>query len=654
MIKRLFIAALICLSLLVPAQSGITRKADAAASAVLTLWPPSHAESKKITLVFDYTASKAGKLRAELKFKSAGTAEYHKATLDTPALTASAAGQMTYRIVWNKAADKVAEGKFVDLILTVTDAKGKAATSHLLNYKTEPKTQLRKHVDSYIIYYGTWTDALVDRVKSRYDMVILNTKGITPRQAARLRAGANPADARDDVLVLGYISVGEDERTNGLTPEQMKKDKRFVLDGSGPAVDPRVGGPYPDGAVIPTDINQNGTMTYGGFAPFYLNDNFVTNKTGKKDVPDFNRNFNGAFVNPGHPAWYKALSDMTIKKDKVSGIREIVTSGYGAGYGLDGLFLDTLDTAAPNSWTNAKNVNQSEFEWTAPGTQTFVRKLANEYPSSLIVGNRGLFFYTPDLPMYRYTLRPYMDFVLFESYRLDSSTAQYFSPQVFNDNKYNYVQKLLAEADRPDGFRVLSLGYAEGPDGDKLKQMLSGKADPSKMMLDDIDETVAQMGMIHYMTNQWVSNVNTFVIDHLPKAAKVPTWGSTKRPSVWGQPYDAPRIGVQSVAVQNDTLTIGWDVAHSMARPISYSLFVKEGKPFDYTIDLKSQSTIIVESLPLDEPSDYWTTTNDAQRLPYKASVKGVEAGKTYYVLIRARNAEGQYELNEHVMEVRG
>lgn len=43
MIKRLFIAASICLSLVIPAQIGIPQHADAAASAMLTLWPPSHA-----------------------------------------------------------------------------------------------------------------------------------------------------------------------------------------------------------------------------------------------------------------------------------------------------------------------------------------------------------------------------------------------------------------------------------------------------------------------------------------------------------------------------------------------------------------------------------------------------------------------------------
>ncbi|MWC29782.1 hypothetical protein GON22_16945 [Paenibacillus sp. MMS18-CY102] len=216
-IKRLFIAAALCLPLVMPAPSGVLPQADAAASTVqLMLWPPSHVESKTVTLVFDYTAASAGKLRAELKFKRTGTATYQKATLGTQALAASASGQQTYRIVWNKAADKVAEGKSVDLSLTVTDAKGKATAVQLSNYKTEPKPALSSHVNNYMIYYGQWTDAMIDLVKKRYDMAIVNTKGITPRQAARLRAGVNPADASDDVLLLGYISVGEDERTQWL------------------------------------------------------------------------------------------------------------------------------------------------------------------------------------------------------------------------------------------------------------------------------------------------------------------------------------------------------------------------------------------------------------------------------------------------------
>ena len=37
--------------------------------------------------------------------------------------------------------------------------------------------------------------------------------------------------------VLGYLSIGEDLRTAGMTPEDMLKDWRFTGDGSGPRVD---------------------------------------------------------------------------------------------------------------------------------------------------------------------------------------------------------------------------------------------------------------------------------------------------------------------------------------------------------------------------------------------------------------------------------
>jgi len=50
---------------------------------------------------------------------------------------------------------------------------------------------------------------------------------------ASIQAGVNPSDPADDVIVLGYISVGEDLRSVGLTPEQMRNDPRFIGNGQG-------------------------------------------------------------------------------------------------------------------------------------------------------------------------------------------------------------------------------------------------------------------------------------------------------------------------------------------------------------------------------------------------------------------------------------
>ena len=46
---------------------------------------------------------------------------------------------------------------------------------------------------------------------------------------------------------------------------------------------------------------------------------------------------------------------------------------------------------------------------------------------------------------------------------MDENSFEEFDPFFYPDNKFNITPKLMAEANRPDGFRVLSLGYAEGP-----------------------------------------------------------------------------------------------------------------------------------------------------------------------------------------------
>ncbi|MDQ0902740.1 hypothetical protein [Paenibacillus sp. V4I7] len=136
-------------------------------------------------------------------------------------------------------------------------------------------------------------------------------------------------------------------------------------------------------------------------------------------------------MNPGHPEWFKALLDMKLQTDKVSGIKELLTHDSIQGYGCDGLFLDTLDTAAPNSFTNASSSNQGQFEWVQPGMKQLITNIRQAYPDRFLLANRGLFFYNPDLTAYAFTLRGLVDFALFESYRLDSSQAQWFNEATF-------------------------------------------------------------------------------------------------------------------------------------------------------------------------------------------------------------------------------
>lgn len=123
--------------------------------------------------------------------------------------------------------------------------------------------------------------------------------------------------------------------------------------------------------------------------------------------------------------------------------------GVGNKLGMDGVFLDTVDTAAPNSYTNDHSPNQSEFEWTAPGYADYLKKLRSAYPNKLILQNRGLFFFDPNLPHYAYNGGKELDYVLFESYRLDSNTSKLYNSNFFMENKFSVTPKLMAEANRP-------------------------------------------------------------------------------------------------------------------------------------------------------------------------------------------------------------
>ena len=213
---------------------------------------------------------------------------------------------------------------------------------------------------TYMIYYGKLNSKLIRQAK-QYDVVILHPKqgNLTRSQVREIQsAGA---------CVLGYLSIGEDLRTAGMTPEDMLKDWRFTGDGSGPRVDGREAG---DESLDHVDLLGAPSPAGSGYASYYLDDNDHDGK------PDFNPSFGCAYTNIGDPAWYDALQDMMMgDSGGTPGIREILTTDYGRGLGCDGLLLDTVDTCAPNSYTDDSFPGKTRFEWTAPGVSSFLERL---------------------------------------------------------------------------------------------------------------------------------------------------------------------------------------------------------------------------------------------------------------------------------------
>ena len=493
-------------------------------------------------------------------------------------------------------------------------------------------------IDHYLANYGDWSDQAIADAQ-HYQLVIAHPAhaDLKRAQVAAIQAGVNAADPADDVLVLCYVSVGEDLRTSKLSNDQIRADPRFHGDGSGPRIDPR--GPSADGGPLdgidPVGLPSNGGT---GFASYYLDDNDVHNSANHvgDGFPDRNPIFGSLFVNAGDPAWLEVVDAMTIDgPDHLPGLREVLTTSYGRGLGCDGVFLDTIDTAAPNSYTSVTSSNETKFEWTAPGFGSFIRKIHERYPDKLILQNRGLFFFDPRHPQYEFTARGAIDFVLFESYRLNSNTSEQWSPTYYPDNRYNVAPKLMADANRPDGFRVLSLGYAEGPAAEMSTATLLGQSTLGlDSLIEDIHVTQDLAGFRHYLTDAAVALVNDFVLTNGSlDDTDPPQWTSTYNDHNGSPAMEpTPRVGIQQALGGSGQITVRWDVALDKNR-VDYVLYASP-QPFDFAADPALTRAMRIPLAPT-VPDDYLKGVGPG-RYPYQAILSGLPAGQMQYLVIRA------------------
>jgi hypothetical protein len=522
------------------------------------------------------------------------------------------------------------------LRLTPSDAQGTGVPYVLDTPVIDNLRAAARRVDYYLANYGRWTPDSIQLAKQHQLVIVHPRHGNMDRGLiAEIQAGMDPNDPADDVIVLGYVSVGEDLRTGPLTDAEIRSDKRFAGDRSGPRIDPR--GPGADGMSL-QGIDPRGLPSNGGtgFASYYLDDNSVNNDPNHvgDGFPDRNAIFGSLFVNAGDPKWFETVDAMLIDgPDQLPGIREIVSTDYGRGLGCNGVFLDTIDTAAPNSYTNASSPNESKFEWTAPGFAAFMQRLRKAYPNRLVLQNRGLFFFDPRHPQYEFTTRGSIDFAFFESYRLNSNPAQPIDPYFYPDNRYNFAPKMMAEANRPDGFRVLSLGYAEAPS--ISKDTLLGKSTVGfDSLMEDIHVTQELAGFRHYISDPAVELLNTFVKDHANLNDTVaPVWTSTYNDTQGLVPLEpTPRIGIQEVVPGPGQLTVRWDVALDM-NVVHYALYYQT-LPFDFANDPQLKGATRVVLVPK-VPAEYLKGVGPG-RYPYEATLAGLTPGVTYQLLIRA------------------
>jgi len=439
-----------------------------------------------------------------------------------------------------------------------------------------------EEVEYYLVDYGQWgTDWDKINLARTYDLVVMhpNRPGISADIVQTIKQGVDPDDPADDVIVLGYISVGEDLRTVAVSDSNMKSDSRFSGNQLGPRIDPR--GWAPPSFVMRSlaGIDPMGSPSTGGLGywSFYVDDNDVYNSANHvgNGIPDRNPIFGGSFVNAGDPNWFDVLQQMSLNgPDQLAGLQEIMTTSFGKGLGCDGIFMDTIDTCAPNYYTDESSPNESKFEWTAPGFTEFIAHVHATYPDKLLLQNRGVFFFDPRKEQYKYNARSIISLNMFESFYLDSNPTHLDDPYFYPDNRYNVAPKLFAEANRADGFVALSLDYAEGPPGEMSYGALFGQSTVGLAVLqDDVHMCMNDIGFKHYITNGAVNMHNSFVRNTFNGNDQTPPqWTSTYNANVNDYPTPsgppAVRVGIQAAVVAGPgTITVSWDSVFDLNKP---------------------------------------------------------------------------------------
>ncbi|MDR3459642.1 MAG: hypothetical protein P4N60_19610 [Verrucomicrobiae bacterium] len=454
----------------------------------------------------------------------------------------------------------------------------------------------------YLIYYGSWNATQVDFARLNYKLVILDAHHVTAAQVAAIQRGPdNIAGTSDDVKVLGYVSLGEDTRTGGP----------FIGDRLGPRVDPRSSDTVP----LASLTNALGLPSPGGtnYASYYLD-----TKSSPDGVPDTNPIFGGYYINAGAPAWWPILKGMVIANDGNAGLDELLTTNAGKSLNCDGIFMDTIDTCAPNSF------GATTYEWTAPGMRDLVQRISTNYPAKILLANRGLFFYNPNYKQYAYTLRPYVNLVFFESYFNDSGTGQISAS--FLDNKYDWAPKLNAEAGRPDGFNVLSLDYNQTP------------ALPQAIVNQSYQESLAIQGWMHYRTDPTLTssfNLGDPAWLATNADASAPVWSSTAAQS---SNAPAPRVGVQAVVGGNQSVTVLWDVANDQTQPVRYNVYYAAVTNFTVTSGLNFATATKLAHVAPALPAAYAAGTGPGI-YPYACTVTGLTNGVQYLFAVRAEDS---------------
>ncbi len=452
----------------------------------------------------------------------------------------------------------------------------------------------------YLIYYGgDFSQQNIDLMKG-FDVVVLHpsSQGVTPSVIKELQdAGVS--------YVLGYISIGEDVAGEGELP--------IFHQGKGPI--------YKD------ETTQEIIFQNLGMASFYMDSVYNQDLSlyVHDSIPDTNGIFGGYFIYP-NTDWHWVLNEMRIggsadvftQRKYIAGLKQIAgerdldnLESKLANFGFDGFFLDTIDTAGPYT-------AEGWYPWVAEEMQKTVKFISDTYPDKTILANRGSFYYqaglhnsTYNIRPIDYSIRPYINAMLFESYMLDSDATHTGISPFFADNNDEVAPKLMTEANRVDGFTVTNMDYMMNRPSELYEQLFT--------------KVVKENGWLSYLS--LTGFIDTVDLDfpqklsdqELMKDTAPPKWMHTGRKAGKNKPA---RVGVHKLKAGNklNELIVYWDSAKDQSWPVKYNISIATKEDFSDQVkhrDVKFNKNPKWDRNPKANVANQYTLTGLSERVYY-------------------------------------
>ena len=284
---------------------------------------------------------------------------------------------------------------------------------------------------NYLVYYGEWDSEKISKAQD-FDLVILHPgeklDNITKESIKNLGHSKDHLEGTDgDVIIIAYISIGEDEdvpRGPGNPKDRL----------SGPVFRDKNKGTVEAKNDYPTRYLDEISYVFNEKGFFnWLPNGLPVMVHGHDGLPDENGKWQSYYVNPGDPLWQNLL----INRMKILDTQ----------YGVDGFFLDTLDTASP--WGN--------YSWTQKDMVLLISKIRKEFPHKYLIANRGFFL----LEKYADLFRSSIDGLMFESFISEWDWYRNIgieSPYL-EDNYKILKEYILPNSRKEDGFHLFVLNY---------------------------------------------------------------------------------------------------------------------------------------------------------------------------------------------------